>query len=115
MGSRYHPHIGSNRLIAADALKFSLLQDSQQRDLGFGRQFSDFIEEERAPFGQLKAAQTALQSTGEGAFLMAEQFRRDQVARDGGAIDARRMGGRSDVSAYESPGQSTPFLYRFRL
>jgi len=32
------------------------LQNTQQSDLGLGRKLSDFIEEDRASFSQLKAS-----------------------------------------------------------
>jgi hypothetical protein len=40
---------------STDTLKLALLQNTQERDLGFDRKLSDFIEEYCAPFGQLKA------------------------------------------------------------
>ena len=36
------------------------LQNTQERDLSFGRKLSDFIEEDRASFGQLKAPYASL-------------------------------------------------------
>ena len=59
---------------SADTLKFVFLQNTQESDLGLGRKLSDLIEEDRASFGQFKAAQTLLSCPCEGALLMAEQF-----------------------------------------
>jgi len=36
--------------------RIHVLQNTQQGDLGLGRKLSDFIQEDRASFGQLKAS-----------------------------------------------------------
>jgi len=38
-----------------DTFEFMFLQNTQESDLCLGRKLSDFIEEDRASFGQLKA------------------------------------------------------------
>ena len=58
----------------AGKAEFVFLQNPQESDLGLGRKLSHLIEEDRAPFGQLKAPNTPLSCSREGAFLMAEQF-----------------------------------------
>src|SRR5580704_9386117 len=83
-----HPYVGTDGASSADALKFMFLQNAQQSNLGFDRKLSHFIEEDRASLCQFEAAQAPLQRTGKGAFLMAEQLRRDQIARDGCAVYA---------------------------
>src|ERR1700722_15714964 len=50
-----HPNVSANGSSSTDTLKLVLLQNTQQSDLGPGRKFSDFIEENCASFGQLKA------------------------------------------------------------
>src|SRR6202041_1549176 len=67
-----HPNISSDGSSSTDALEFMFLQNPQQSDLGLGRKLSDFIEEDRASFGQLKAPQAPLSSPREGALLMAD-------------------------------------------
>src|SRR5229473_1350709 len=72
--SSNHANIGSNGPSSTDTFEFMFLQNMQERDLGLGRQLSDFIEEDRASFGQLKAPQAPLSCPREGALLVAEQF-----------------------------------------
>src|SRR5260370_42023358 len=55
VSSSNHSNISSNGSCSTDTLKLVLLQDTQERDLRLGRKLSDFIEENRASFGQLKA------------------------------------------------------------
>src|SRR5260370_41634664 len=80
VSSRNHPDIGLDGSSSTDTFEFVFLQNMQERDLGLGREPSDLIEENRAPFGQLKAPQPRAGVPREGALLMAEQFRRNQVA-----------------------------------
>src|SRR5260370_26770155 len=55
VSSSNHSNISSNGSCSTDTLKLVLLQDTQERDLRLSRKLSDFIEENRASFGQLKA------------------------------------------------------------
>src|SRR5258705_8581436 len=71
-------YLHKDRLGAADALEFPLLQDAQECDLRIGQELADFIEEEGAAVGQFEASKPTLHRTGKGALLMAEQFRGDQ-------------------------------------
>src|SRR6266481_2602685 len=82
-----HPDISSDRPSSTNTFEFMFLQNTQESDLCLGRKLSDFIEEDRASFGQLKAPQTPLSRPREGALLMAEQFRCDQVAWNCGAVN----------------------------
>ena len=66
--------VDRDRFAAADALDGLLAEGAQQFHLSAGVDLADFIEEERAAIGLLKAADAALLSTGEGAFLVAEEF-----------------------------------------
>ena len=50
-----YPNIRPDGSSRADTLKLALLQDPQESDLGLGRKLSDLVEEDCAPFGQLKA------------------------------------------------------------
>src|SRR5229473_6381650 len=72
--SSNHPDIGLDGSSSTDALKLVFLQNTQERNLGLGWKLSDFVEEDRASFGQLKAPQAPLSCPCEGALLMAEQF-----------------------------------------
>src|SRR6266478_9291580 len=74
IGGSNHADIRSDRSRSTDAFEFMFLQNTQESDLCLGRKLSDFIEEDRASFGQLKAPYTALSCSCEGALLMTEQF-----------------------------------------
>src|ERR1700684_990276 len=47
VGGRDHSDVGPNSTIAANALKLTLLQNTQKRDLSFRWQFTDFVEKKR--------------------------------------------------------------------
>ena len=87
VGGRDDAHIGALGLIAADSLEGALLQHAQQLDLHRQRHIADFIEEQRAPVGQLEAPRPAGDGTGERALLVAEQFAFQQLRRDRPAVD----------------------------
>jgi hypothetical protein len=87
---RNHPNICADGSRSADTLKLAFLENTQQSDLGFPRKLSHFIEEDRTSSREFEAPQTALIRPCESAFLMAEQFRRDQVARDRRAIHTHK-------------------------
>ncbi len=69
--------IHGDRLVAADALHFSLLQHAQQLGLHECGHVADFVQEQRAAMGLLKLAQMPGCGAGEGAFFVAEKFRLD--------------------------------------
>ena len=50
-----HPRIGLDGASSTDTFEFVFLQNTQASDLSLGRKPSDFIEEDRASLGQLKA------------------------------------------------------------
>ena len=84
---------------AADALDLAGLERAEQFDLGVERQLADLVEEDGRAVGILEAADMAVEGAGEGALLMAEQDRFDEIGGDGAAIDgvelllAARAGG----------------------
>src|SRR5881628_3321334 len=75
--------IDGNRFRSANTLKGLLLEHAQEFHLRVGRQVADFIEEERAFVGLLKAADAPLVRTREGTAFVAEQFAFEQILRDG--------------------------------
>ncbi|MNH16003.1 hypothetical protein D3C79_756290 [compost metagenome] len=103
MGSRQHPHIHRDRLAAPHALDVLFLQKTQQVGLQLQRQVANFVEEQRATMSRFDAPGLALMSTGEGALLMAEQFRLDQVLGDRPAVD----GNERLLAALRLPVQGT--------
>src|SRR5882762_5908779 len=88
MGRRDHPHVGADRLVAADPLELTLLQDPQERDLRLGWEIADFIEKNRAAFGEFEPPQALVYRSRERSPLVAEQFGCDQGWLDGCAVEA---------------------------
>src|ERR1700682_1084947 len=82
IGGGYDPHVNADRLIATHPLKFPLLQNTQQRNLSFRGQLTDFVKEEGAFFRKLEATQSPLQCPCESSFLMTEQLRCNQRRRN---------------------------------
>ena len=80
-------HVGADRRAPADRRVFALLEHAEEPRLRLHRHVADLVEEERAAFGLLEAAGGARLRAGEGAALVAEQLRFDQVARDRGHVD----------------------------
>ena len=60
---------------------------AQQLDLRVRRQFADFVEEQRAAVGLDEFAEVSFGGAGEGAFLVAEENRFDEIFRQRAAID----------------------------
>ena len=65
-------YIDLDRLAAADRVDLALLQRAQQFDLRGERQFSDLVEEERAPGSLHELAGVALGGAGERPLLVTE-------------------------------------------
>src|SRR5262249_3957346 len=84
--SGQNSNVHRNRLVAAHPLKFVLLQDTQQRNLCFRRQFSNFVQKNRSTVGRFESPQAPLQRSGKGTFLVAEQLGRNQRRGNRGAI-----------------------------
>ena len=87
VGGRDDAHVDLDRLARADRLDLALLDRAQQLDLRGRRQLADLVEEQRAAGGLDEFAGVALGGAGEGALLVAEQDRLDEVVGDGAAID----------------------------
>ena len=82
MGGGDHAHVGLHRLVPADTVEVAIRQHPQQPGLQVERHVADFIEEQGAAFGLLEAAAPRGLGAGEGAALMAEQLRLEQILRD---------------------------------
>src|SRR5580704_3416439 len=76
-----YTHIDWNVLSAPNALELTLLKHPQQGNLGFARHFTDLIEKNRPVVRYFEAPGMALIGAGEGAFLVAEEFGRNQRRR----------------------------------
>ena len=89
--SGYHPYVNGHCLSAAHSLEFTLLKNSQQRDLRLWRKIAYFIEEYRSTVGRFETSQPALSSPCKGTFFVAEQFGSNQ-----------RLGNRRAIHSNES-------------
>ena len=72
---------------AADAGDFPFLENAQQIGLRFQADVADFIEKDRAAFGNFEASLLAVLRAGERAFFMAEKFAFQQRFRQSAAMD----------------------------
>ena len=87
VGCGDNANVGADRRAPADGGVFALLQDPQKAGLGIHRHVADLIEKQRAALGLFETAGSPRLGAGEGAALMAEKFRLDQVTRDRRHID----------------------------
>ena len=83
--------VDRDRLAAADALDHALLEEAQQLDLERQRNVADLVEEKRAGLRQLDLADVRFDRASEGAALVPEQLRFEQVLRDRRAIDGDEL------------------------
>jgi hypothetical protein len=88
MGGGDQPHVELQRAAAADPFQFALLQDAQQLGLKGRRDVADFVEKERAAVGHFEAALARRHGAGEGALLMPEEFRLEQILGQRSAVEA---------------------------
>ena len=87
VGRGDQPHVDLDRLARADRLDLAFLDRAQELHLRGRRQFADLVEEQRAACGFDELADVAVGGAGEGALLVAEQDRLDEIVGDGAAID----------------------------
>ena len=73
--------------MTTDAVILAVLQHAQQTHLQIRRHIADFVQEQRAAFGLLKATLSCGLRAGERAALVAEQFRFEQIFRDRRRVD----------------------------
>src|SRR5438552_15432563 len=76
-----------SRRAASATLPRAAFEHAQQLRLRLRAQIADFVEEERPAVSQLEAALAALRRAGEGAPLVSEHLRLDEIAREGRAVD----------------------------
>src|SRR4029077_17596077 len=87
IGCRNHADIDGDGMIAAHALKFSLLQYPQECDLCFHRKFADLIQKQGTAIRGFKSSQPPLYRPGEGSLFVPEELGSNQRLRNRGAID----------------------------
>ena len=87
IGGGEDAHVERQRVGAADAFDFLLLQHAQQLRLQRQRHLGDFVEQQRAALRLLELAGMRGVRAGEGAPLVAEQHRFEHVLGNGRAVD----------------------------
>src|ERR1700737_4898000 len=87
VGGRQHPHVERYVAGAADPSQLVLFDDSQKLGLQLGLHLGDFVEQQRAPVGELEASGAPLVGSGEGAALVAKQFAFEQALGQRRAVD----------------------------
>ncbi len=113
MRSSDDANVDLDRSRTPDSFEFPLLQDPQECDLRVGRKVADFIQEDGAAIRQFEAPEAPLHRSGEGPFLMAEQFGGDQTRRQCTAVHTDEGAARSLRSLVDGAGDQ--FLARPRL
>jgi len=83
------------RRVSADAVVLAVRQHAQKPHLQVGRHVADFVQEQRAAFRLLEAAATLSLRAGEGAALVPEQLRFQQVFRNRRRVDRDERPGRA--------------------
>src|SRR5262245_47678963 len=81
VGGRDEPDIGTDRLGSADAFELSFLQDAQKLHLGCQIDISNFVEKQRAAFGEFKPSLFSSVSARESALFVAKQLGFDKRVR----------------------------------
>ncbi len=79
--------VGPKRARASQPLELPLLQDAEQFGLQFERNFSYFVQENRAAIGHFEAANPLRDRSCECAFLMSEQLAFQQARRNCRAVE----------------------------
>lgn len=93
MRRRHDPHVGVDRLVAADAFERLLLEHAQELRLERRRHVADLVEQDRASAALLELADATPVGTREGPTFVPEQLAFEQVLRHRGAVhrDERRL------------------------
>jgi hypothetical protein len=73
--------------VSSQTVVRSAVQHPQQLYLNMGRQFADFIQEQRSLICQFEESGLGVVRAAEGAFFVAEQFALDQVLGESRAVD----------------------------
>src|SRR6266542_4289750 len=78
--------VDDDRPLATDAFQFAFLQQPEQLGLHLDRHVADFVEEQRTAMCLFELAEVPGGRSREGAFLVSEQLRFDQLRRHGRAV-----------------------------
>ena len=89
----------------AQPAEFPVLDGLEQLGLQVQRHFADFVEEQGAAIRLLDQAAMAAGGAGEGAGLVAEELRFQQVVGKGGAVEFDQRGGAAFASMMQDAGR----------
>jgi hypothetical protein len=98
-------HVDGHAPLGADRHHDALLQHAQQSHLVLQRHFADLVEEERAPLRAADEPESVALGTRERSTDVTEQLARQQVGRDGAAVDRDEGAGRARALAMNLPGR----------
>ena len=87
VGGGEHTHVDCGFHFASQAAQLVIFEHTQQFCLRSHGHLANFVEQDRAAFGQLEAAGAPFQRSGEGAFFVAEDLAFDQRFGNGCAVD----------------------------
>ena len=88
MRGRHDANLHAHGPLAPDPHHLAVLHHAQQSHLGGERELANLVEKERAAVGLLEPALPPGRRASEGALLVAEELRVDQLRRNGAAVDA---------------------------
>src|SRR5690349_21067335 len=86
IGGREYPHIHLDRCRAAKSVDLLLLQGAHQLGLQTHIHLADLVKQQRAAICGFELADPSRHGTREGALLVAEQLRLQQIVRDRRAV-----------------------------
>ena len=98
---RDEAHVDLERARAAETLEAPLVDDAQQLRLQRRREVQDLVEVERAPGGHLDLADLGRARVREGATLVPEQLRLEQLRRDRRAVDLQERPFAADAAVVQ--------------
>ena len=104
VGGGDHADVGLQRARAAEALELALLQHAQELRLHGRAHLADLVEEQDAAGGQLDLPGLGLVRAGEGAALVAEQLRLEQLLGQRRAVERDERAAGSRRRAVDEPG-----------
>ena len=106
-------HVGADCGAAADGHVFALLQDTKQPRLRLHRHVADLVEEQGAALGLLEASGLTVDRAGEGALLVTEQLRFDELAGNRRHVDGDERTLAAPAEIVEHPGDQLLAASRF--
>ena len=114
VGGGEDAHVHLYRRGAAQPVDLPLLQRAQQLGLQAHVHLADLVQQQGAAVGGLEFADAARHGAGEGALLVAEQFRFQQVFGDGGAVQRDERAGGAAGAAVDDGAPGPPCRCRIR-